>query len=180
MMPLEGNIMTSAAAAAEAPGPAPAFGGLPDDIVEELATLIGRRLSVYAEARLSSMAEDHGLPLLDLRALAFIMEFESLSTGQLGQLMDLSYGGVTALINRLEAGGYIHRDRNLLDRRMVTLRAVPERCSDMVFPEQYLVRRLAEVAQRSSKSELIGAFDFLGRCVKALRRDVLLRLGEGA
>lgn len=144
-----------------------------DPVVDELAMLISRRLSVYAEARLSCLAEDAGLSSLDLRALAFVIEFGSLSTGHLGQLMGLSHGGVTALINRLETAGYIQRDRNQHDRRVVTLRPVAERCEPLMHPEQYVVDRIAEIAQRSGNSDLAGTFDFLMRCMKLLRRDTL-------
>jgi DNA-binding MarR family transcriptional regulator len=144
-----------------------------EHMLDEMAMVISRRLSVYTEARLSCLADEEGISPLDLRALAFIIEFESLSTGHLGQLMGLSHGGITALINRLESAGYIRRDRSTHDRRVVSLRPVPERCEQLMVPEQYVVERIAEIAQGSGATDLTGMFDFLARCVKVLRQDTL-------
>ncbi len=144
-----------------------------DHMLDEMAMVISRRLSVYTEAHLSCLADEAGLSQQDLRALAFIIEFEPLSTGHLGQLMGLSHGGVTSQINRLESAGFILRSRCDNDRRVVVLRPVAERCDALMRPDQDLVENIAELAHRSSASELMGMADFLTRCVKVLRQDTL-------
>ncbi|TEA80186.1 MarR family transcriptional regulator [Allopusillimonas ginsengisoli] len=144
-----------------------------DHMLDEMAMVVSRRLSVYTEALLSAQADAVQMSQQDLRALAFIIEFESLSTGHLGQLMGLSHGGATSLINRLESAGFIQRDRCERDRRVVMLRPVAERCEPLMRPEPYVVNHITELAQRSSASELTGMCDFLTRCVKVLRQDTL-------
>ncbi|SUV88311.1 marR family transcriptional regulator [Bordetella pertussis] len=62
----------------------------------------------------AAMAERLGLSLTELKALDLVLEFDALPTGQLGQLLGISWGGATALINRLEAAGYVQRGRHPL------------------------------------------------------------------
>jgi len=67
----------------------------------------------------------HGLGRTDVRALVAIMDAArggaSLSAGGLGSAVELSSASVTALIDRLERAGHVHRVRDDDDRRRVVL-----------------------------------------------------------
>lgn len=144
---------------------------LPEGQLESLAIIVGRRFSLYMDAHLSSLAEENGMPPMDFKALAYIVEFQSLPTGQLVRLMGLSPGGTTALINRLEAGGFITRDRDKFDRRVVALKPIAERCAGIVFAGDSLARHIAAAAELRNEPGLEGIRDFLTHFLDGLKLD---------
>ena len=91
---------------------------------QELALLL-RRLTVELDAVGQRFASMHGLGRTDVRALVAIMDAArggaSLSAGGLGSAVELSSASVTALIDRLERAGHVHRVRDDDDRRRVVL-----------------------------------------------------------
>ena len=76
-----------------------------------------------------TFAHRHGLNNTDMRALTLIMEaemrHEALTAGQLSAKLGTSTGATTAVIDRLERIGHIHRNRDHSDRRKVTLHFEP-------------------------------------------------------
>ena len=91
---------------------------------QEVALLL-RRLTVELDAVGQRFASMHGLGRTDVRALVAIMDAArggaSLSAGGLGSAVELSSASVTALIDRLERAGHVHRVRDDEDRRRVVL-----------------------------------------------------------
>lgn len=69
------------------------------------------------------------LPTSDANALGHVLWAASaddpLSPARLGQLIGMTSGAVTVLVNRLEAAGLVERSREHTDRRRVTLRPTP-------------------------------------------------------
>ena len=90
----------------------------------ELALLL-RRLSVELDAVGERFARPHGLGRTDVRAVIAIMDAtrrgEPLTAGGLGAAVGLSSASVTALVDRLERAGHVHRVRDPADRRRVVL-----------------------------------------------------------
>ncbi|GAA1924393.1 hypothetical protein GCM10009688_31820 [Arthrobacter gandavensis] len=76
-----------------------------------------------------AFAHKHGLNSTDMRALTLVMEAEvrgvPLTAGRLSTLLGTSTGATTAVIDRLEQIGHIHRARSEADRRKVTLHFEP-------------------------------------------------------
>src|SRR6202012_1970858 len=89
----------------------PSAGGLQQSVLDDIALMLGQQFAVYTAVWQSGMAEKLGLPIAAMQALDLIVELDALPTGQLAQLMGISSGGTTALVNRLEAGGFVQRDR---------------------------------------------------------------------
>lgn len=91
---------------------------------QELVLLL-RRLTVELDAVGQRFAGLHGLGRTDVRAMVAIMDAarrgEALTAGALGQAVDLSSASVTALVDRLERAGHVHRVRDADDRRRVAL-----------------------------------------------------------
>ncbi len=91
---------------------------------EELALLL-RRLTVELDAVGERFADLHGLNRTDVRALVAIMDAarqgRALTAGALGEAVDLRSASVTALVDRLERVGHVHRVRDPDDRRRVSL-----------------------------------------------------------
>ncbi|MBP6020555.1 MAG: MarR family transcriptional regulator [Burkholderiaceae bacterium] len=144
-----------------------------DNIMADLAGIIGRQLPLYAEARLSYLAIQNGLSQVDMKALGFIIEFGSMPTGQLAQLVGLSAGGVAALINRLEAGGYIRRDRDKNDRRVVALKPIMARCQRLVSTHDHALEPLVAAIRQFSDQDLEQVHKVLSVCLQAMRQDTI-------
>jgi DNA-binding MarR family transcriptional regulator len=87
--------------------------------------LLLRRLNVELDAVGQRFAELHGLNRTDVRALVAIMDAarrgQALTAGALGDAVDLRSASVTALVDRLERVGHVHRVRDPEDRRRVAL-----------------------------------------------------------
>lgn len=94
------------------------------DLRQEIGLLL-RRLTVEVDAVGSRFADLHGLGRTDVRALVAIMDAaragQALTAGALGSAVELSSASVTALVDRLEKAGHVHRVRDAEDRRRVVL-----------------------------------------------------------
>lgn len=145
-------------------------------VLEDIALMLGRQFAVYNAACQSALAEKLSIPLADLKALELVMEFDALPTGQLAQLMGISSGGATALINRLEAAGYVQRGRHPLDRRMIVIRPVEEQCQLVAQERQWVADAVMLTARRHDPAELESVHAYLAQCVRALRHDTLVWL----
>lgn len=90
-----------------------------------LITLL-RRLTVESDRFAELFGQAHGLHRTDLNALAIIMDAtlagRSLRPGELSEELGLSNSATTALLDRLQDAGHLHRDRSEHDRRVVELR----------------------------------------------------------
>ena len=139
----------------------------------ELALLL-RRLTVELDAVGQRFAEVHGLNRTDVRALVAIMDAarggESLTAGRLGAAVDLSSASVTALLDRLEKVGHIHRTRDADDRRRVVLEMSD---SAMAAGAEYfggLQRDLAAAMEGYTDDELAVVQRFLVDMTAAIER----------
>jgi DNA-binding MarR family transcriptional regulator len=72
-----------------------------------------------------SIAERLGLNITDHKCLDFISEYGPVTAGHLAEFTGLTTGAITAVIDRLEHGGYVLRERDATDRRRVLIRSRP-------------------------------------------------------
>lgn len=98
------------------------------DLKRDIVNAI-RGMSLDGQRVADTFAHRHGLNPTDMRALNLIMEaetrHEALTAGRLSSLLGTSTGATTAVIDRLERIGHIHRNREHADRRKVTLHFEP-------------------------------------------------------
>ncbi len=144
---------------------------LSEKMLLDLSKMLGRQFTVYAEALKASLAEEAGMPLNDFKALEYIMEFDALPTGQLAQLMDLSASGVSSLINRLEHKGYITRGRHPLDKRVIALHPVMEKCRSILAIKERAINQAIHTAAHQNPAQLIAMYDFLVDSMSAFRQN---------
>ncbi|ALM84007.1 MarR family winged helix-turn-helix transcriptional regulator [Bordetella sp. N] len=142
-------------------------------LLDDMALMLGRQFSVYTAVCQAALAEQLGMPLSDLRALELVIEFDALPTGQLAQLLGVSSGGATALINRLEETGYVKRDRHPLDRRVIVIRPVTSRCAPLTRQRRLIADEIMLQARRHDDEHLQVMHGFLAQCVRALRHETL-------
>lgn len=105
-----------------------------------------------------------------------------LTPGQVGTLLQLSSGGTTALVHRLEAAGHAIREPNPDDKRSTILRLTPSierRAGELFAP---LVGELDALASSLSPDERRSVGRFLERIADAAERhaDELVRRAQAS
>ena len=74
-----------------------------------------------------SVAIRLGLSESDIDALELLIDTGAATAGKLSEVMGLTTGAVTRVIDRLEQAGYVRRTADPADRRRVVIEVVPER-----------------------------------------------------
>lgn len=85
----------------------------------------GRRIHVATDAIDTIVCDRLGLHRSDLRCL-HLLKYGSVTPRDIALQTGLTSGSVTALLDRLEAAGFIERRRSLSDRRSVEIALPPE------------------------------------------------------
>lgn len=117
----------------------------------ELA-LLNRRVSGRLELR------DGDLDLMEL-----IARFGPMGPSALARLAGLHPATMTGVLDRLEKGGWLVRDRDPQDRRSVRLRIRRERVREIFALYSGMNRALDELCERYTDDELRVIADFLSR-----------------
>jgi len=136
---------------------------------EEIRQLLNRRDLASARHR-AAMSRRLGLSESEMLAVAHLAQHGRLSPSALGQLLDLSSGGVTALVQRLEGAGHLVRRRHPTDGRSVLVElsgTLVERAERAFGP---LVDDLDRASLELSEQERQVVRRFLDRAV-ALSED---------
>jgi len=119
-----------------------------------------QRKSLATERHRAAMARLLGLSDKEMAAILLLARSGHLTPGQLGSLLSLTSGGVTALTQRLERAGHIRRQPHPVDGRSTVLSATPtilERARTYMTP---LVNELDSAAARLTlaERETVGRF----------------------
>jgi DNA-binding MarR family transcriptional regulator len=111
-----------------------------------------------------------GISRSDFRCLDILSRGRALTPGQLAEETGLTTGAVTALIDRLEKGGYVRRERDQLDRRKILVHP-SKRAAAEVWP---IFRGVAQDATRIlsgfSERQLATILRFLEINREAIRK----------
>lgn len=76
-----------------------------------------------------------GLNVTDFNCVNLLSMEGPLTAGEIAQRTGLTRGGaVTTMIDRLEAAGYVRRERDTADRRRVLVQVVPEKVFPNIVP----------------------------------------------
>ncbi len=78
-----------------------------------------------------AIADHIGLHQTDQECLDLLDWTGPLTAGEIGTHLGLSSGAVTGLIDRLEAGGWVYRERDPRDRRRVVVHVSTERAAEL-------------------------------------------------
>jgi DNA-binding MarR family transcriptional regulator len=82
----------------------------------------------------AQVADQLELGVSDMQFMTYLMQEGPLSPGRLSELSGLKSGSVTGVIDRLEAAGYVHRERDESDRRKVRVVLNTERLQSAGSP----------------------------------------------
>jgi DNA-binding MarR family transcriptional regulator len=142
---------------------------MPEASGESIRQLLNRRDLASARHR-AAISRRLGLSESEMLAVAHLAQHGRLSPSALGRLLDLSSGGITALVQRLESAGHLVRRRHPTDRRSVLV----ELSGDLVARAERefgpLVDDLERASLELSEAERQVVRRFLDRAV-ALSED---------
>ena len=120
-----------------------------------------RRVNLQGSIFGQSVAIRMGLSESDIDALELLIDTGAATAGKLSELMGLTSGAVTRVIDRLEQAGYVRRTADPADRRRVVVEVVPERIATVQSLLESLERASAEEVGRYSEEQLALISDFL-------------------
>src|SRR6516162_2853691 len=87
--------------------------------------------------------EDVGVSPTDLGALCLLLLHGPAPAGRVAELTGLTTGAVTGVVDRLETGGFVHREVDPADRRKVIIVPDAERVDRDLFPHFPNLQRAA-------------------------------------
>lgn len=100
------------------------------DRLAELNRVSRQYLAAYVLFN-QAVADRLGMHPTDVQCLNLLtLEPEPLTTGQIARLTGLTSGSATRLVDRLERGGYVRRERDTHDRRRVLVHLVGDRLAE--------------------------------------------------
>ena len=140
---------------------------------ESIRQLLNRRDLASARHR-AAMSRRLGLSDSEMLAVAHLAQHGRLSPSALAQLLDLSSGGITALVQRLESAGHLVRRPHPTDRRSVLVELSPELIARAEREFGPLVTDLERASLELTDDERQVVRRFLDRAV-ALSEDHALR-----
>ncbi|MGH9230052.1 MAG: MarR family winged helix-turn-helix transcriptional regulator [Acidimicrobiales bacterium] len=141
----------------------------------------GRSLGNSSSMLLTACADRLGLHSTDWGCVLLLTEAlpEPLAAGQLAELTGLTTGAVTGVVDRLEAAGYVSRERDPGDRRRVIVRLVPEAMARIQPMFDGLIADMLALHRDYSDDELAVFVDLLTRSSEVLRAHARrIRRGE--
>jgi DNA-binding MarR family transcriptional regulator len=112
-----------------------------------------------------------GLSESDVDALEVLIDAGAASAGRLSEVMGLTTGAVTRVIDRLEQAGYVRRIPDPTDRRRVIVEVVPDKISAVQETMDRVGDKGAEEIAHYSDEQLIVINDFLTRMADITREE---------
>lgn len=119
-----------------------------------------------------NVAASLGLYNNDFISLDILREAGPITAGELSQKTGLTTGSITALVDRLEKNGYVHRQNDPTDRRRVII--VPDYESKEEVSNSYLPLHTAmmELASSYNDEELALITQFIGKASAILEEQI--------
>jgi len=106
---------------------------------------------------------------VDLDCLDILDVYGPLSPSALARRAGLHPATMTGVLDRLERGGWIARERDASDRRAVVVRILSDRYAELMRFYSPMNRSMNKILAKYSDSELEAIADFMGRTVDAGR-----------
>jgi DNA-binding MarR family transcriptional regulator len=107
---------------------------------------------------------------VDFNCLDMIMRHGPIGPSALARRIGVHLATMTGILDRLERGGWIVRDRVENDRRAVRVRGVADKQRDIIGLYDGMNRSLDEILDHYSDDEIDLIIDFLDRCALAAAR----------
>ena len=128
-----------------------------------------RALSIQLSLLNHQVGARAGLNDVDLDCLDLVNRHGPLTPSALGERAALHPATLTGILDRLERGGWVVRERSPSDRRAVLVRALRDRNAELVRLYSGMNSSMSEICARYGDAELELLADFLRRTVDAGR-----------
>jgi len=128
-----------------------------------------RALSIQLSLLNHQVGAHAGLNDVDLDCLDLIARHSPISPTALAQRAALHPATVTGILDRLERGGWVARERDPSDRRALVVRVLRDRSPELVRLYGGMNSSMSEICAGYSEAELQVLADFLRRTVEAGR-----------
>ncbi|MDA0567318.1 MarR family transcriptional regulator [Streptomonospora sp. S1-112] len=132
---------------------------------------LGQRLSTAVVLFHEAVGRRLGLRALDHRALTLIEREGPLAAGSLVELTGLTPGGVTGLLDRLGALGYITRETDPTDRRRVVVAVHPRARAALADAFGGLGRAMAGLMAGYDDAELAAITEYVTGTIDILHAE---------
>jgi DNA-binding MarR family transcriptional regulator len=149
--------------------------------VNDLVVQVGRQVRrMGAQSVITSqvVADRFNLHTTDLECLDLIYLRKDVTAGELAKATGLTSGAVTALIDRLEAAGYVERAADPADRRRVLVRIKPDAIKPIEAVYAPMQGQMFALWSTFSERDLRVIADFISRstdlavnCADEISRD---------
>jgi DNA-binding MarR family transcriptional regulator len=106
-----------------------------------------------------------------VRAAIHVHQHGERTVGQLASGMGISYGWASRVVDELEAAGYLIRERDSEDRRVVRVRLNPEKLSEVERAYRWRGRIVEQALEPLDEPEREAVRKFLRRVTELLLRD---------
>jgi DNA-binding MarR family transcriptional regulator len=133
-----------------------------------LVRVLGRSAAQYAFFA-QAVAAQLGIAPTDLECLALLEDQGPASAGQLAEVLNLTTGAITGVVDRLVAAGFVVRESDPADRRRVIVQLVTERTGQVEAAYRPLLDSLAVALQDASEAELHRFLDIQVRSARVLQ-----------
>ena len=111
-----------------------------------------------------------GLHATDVKVIGILAD-KTMTAGDLVQHTGLTGPSVTALIDRLEAAGYVTRFRNKQDRRKIEIRAIPAQRRKVELMYVKLNSVMTDVIGSYTDKEFATVMDYLFRAATVISNE---------
>ncbi|WP_437953597.1 MarR family transcriptional regulator [Sorangium sp. So ce296] len=145
------------------------------ELIDSLGDRLGRELSTQSVLLHQAIAERLGLKGTDhkyLDVLRRAAEAGPVTPGDLVQLTGLTSGGVTGVLDRLEAAGFVRRVKHPSDRRQLVVEPVVERYAEIGALFAPFRERWAVLCSRYSLDELRLICDFFEQATALMAEEI--------
>jgi len=117
------------------------------------------------------LAAQLGIGATDLECFALLADLGPTSAGQLAEMLSLTTGAITGVVDRLEAAGFVVRDSDPNDRRRVIVRPVAARMTELDQAIEPLRRATMESLAAYTDDDFRRLLDFHERACEVMHEQ---------
>jgi DNA-binding MarR family transcriptional regulator len=136
---------------------------------------MGRRFSTAIVLFHAAIAARMNLNVTDWKCGEIIERLGPMNPGRLSELTGLSSAATTLVLDRLEALGFVRRERDPNDRRKVIVHPIPNPKRDLETQGLFAAmnERLGALMTAYTPEQLEGIGDFIARATQVIEEEAL-------
>ena len=112
--------------------------------------------------------KEHGTPLSHVQVLAMLQDVGTMSVSEISRRLGIAIPNITPLVDRLYEGGYVDRQHDENDRRVVNIVLLPAGEEKLAAIRATIARQIQVQSENLSVSEFRELSDALSSVVRIL------------